>query len=56
MAPFGLAGGGAGQVGRNWIERADGTVEELGSTATVRMEAGDCFAIATPGGGGYGSV
>ncbi|WP_272147492.1 hydantoinase B/oxoprolinase family protein [Spirulina subsalsa] len=56
VAPFGLAGGGAGQTGRNWVERADGTIEELDSTATVAMAAGDCVAIATPGGGGYGSV
>jgi 5-oxoprolinase (ATP-hydrolysing) len=56
VAPFGLAGGGAGQTGRNWVERADGTIEELGSTATVAMGVGDCIAIATPGGGGYGSV
>ncbi|WP_072622932.1 hydantoinase B/oxoprolinase family protein [Spirulina major] len=56
VAPFGLAGGGAGQTGHNWIERADGTIEELGSTATIAMQAGDCLAIATPGGGGYGSM
>ncbi len=51
---FGLNGGQPGQVGQNWVERQNGTVENLESTATVEMEAGDIFAIATPGGGGFG--
>ena len=54
IAPFGLAGGGAGEVGRNWVERADGTREPLGAKATVQMQPGDVFVIETPGGGGYG--
>ena len=54
IAPFGLNGGEAGAVGKNYVERIDGTVEELGSTAVVEMEAGDRFVIETPGGGGYG--
>lgn len=52
---YGLSGGGNGVVGRNYVERKDGTVEELGSTATRQMQAGDVFVIETPGGGGYGS-
>ena len=52
--PCGLKGGEAGKVGRNYVERVDGKVEELGSTATVEMQAGDVFVIETPGGGGYG--
>ncbi|MFB8792963.1 MAG: hydantoinase B/oxoprolinase family protein [Microcoleus sp.] len=52
--PCGLNGGGNGVLGRNYVERLDGKVEELGSTATVEMQAGDVFAIETPGGGGYG--
>ncbi|MBD2037628.1 hydantoinase B/oxoprolinase family protein [Leptolyngbya sp. FACHB-321] len=55
VAPFGLAGGAAGAVGRNWVERADGTIEPLGSKAEVIMQPGDTFVIETPGGGGYGS-
>jgi len=55
IAPFGLAGGGPGMAGRNAVERASGTVEELGPTAEVAMAAGDIFVIETPGGGGYGS-
>jgi 5-oxoprolinase (ATP-hydrolysing) len=54
ISPCGLNGGEAGKVGRNYVERVDGNVEELGSTATVEMQAGDVFVIETPGGGGYG--
>jgi len=54
IPPFGLNGGGAGQVGVNRIERADGGVENLGPTAAVEVEPGDVFVIETPGGGGYG--
>jgi 5-oxoprolinase (ATP-hydrolysing) len=53
---FGLNGGKAGALGKNYVERSDGTVEELGSTATVEMNPGDVFTIETPGGGGYGSL
>jgi 5-oxoprolinase (ATP-hydrolysing) len=55
VAPFGMAGGSAGRVGRNHIERADGRVQELGPCATVDLGAEDIFVIETPGGGGYGS-
>lgn len=54
VPPYGLQGGESGATGRNYIERGDGTVEELDSTATVEMEPGDVFVIETPGGGGYG--
>jgi 5-oxoprolinase (ATP-hydrolysing) len=54
VAPHGLAGGEPGALGRNWIERADGTREELGGTATAAMNVGDVFVIETPGGGGFG--
>ncbi len=53
ISPCGLNGGEAGKVGRNYVERLDGKVEELGSTATVEMQAGDVFVIETPGGGGF---
>ncbi|XHX76272.1 MAG: hydantoinase B/oxoprolinase family protein [Stenomitos frigidus ULC029] len=55
VAPFGLAGGASGAVGRNWVERADRTIEPLGSKAEVTMHPGDTFVIETPGGGGYGA-
>jgi 5-oxoprolinase (ATP-hydrolysing) len=56
VPPFGLAGGSPGQVGKNAVIRAAGSVEELPGQATVAVVAGDCVAIATPGGGGYGEA
>ncbi|MEA5570894.1 hydantoinase B/oxoprolinase family protein [Calothrix sp. UHCC 0171] len=56
IAPFGLNSGKPGKVGRNYIQRRDGSEESLGSTATVTMQAGDVFIIETPGGGGFGSA
>src|SRR5690606_5098519 len=53
-APFGLAGGQPGKVGRNYIERADGTVQELGPQDSAQLNPGDVFVVETPGGGGYG--
>lgn len=54
VPPQGLAGGGNGAPGRNWVERADGTREELSATASAQMGIGDQFVILTPGGGGFG--
>lgn len=54
VAPRGLAGGGDALAGQNWVERADGTCEELGATGSADMRAGDAFVILTPGGGGFG--
>jgi len=55
VAPFGLAGGGDGALGRNSVERSDGTRVELGASASMEMQPGDVFVIETPGGGGYGA-
>jgi 5-oxoprolinase (ATP-hydrolysing) len=54
IAPKGLAGGSDGQPGRNWVVRADGSVEILSATAYAEMQPGDRFVIETPGGGGFG--
>ena len=54
FAPFGLAGGENGKVGRNWVERTDGTRVELAATGQAEMAAGDVFVIQTPSGGAYG--
>ncbi|MBD2448174.1 hydantoinase B/oxoprolinase family protein [Nostoc sp. FACHB-152] len=56
VAPFGLHGGEAGKVGRNYVERIDENIESLGSKAVMEMNTGDVFVIETPGGGGYGFV
>jgi 5-oxoprolinase (ATP-hydrolysing) len=53
-APFGLAGGENGASGANRIDRADGTVEHLGASASAHLGPGDVFVIETPGGGGFG--
>jgi 5-oxoprolinase (ATP-hydrolysing) len=55
VAPFGLAGGQPGAVGKNWIERADGRCEPIGARAQVEMQSGDIIVIETPGGGGFGT-
>ena len=55
VPPFGLNGGGAGQAGLNRVERADGTSQDLASTAGIEMKSGDVLVIETPGGGGYGA-
>jgi 5-oxoprolinase (ATP-hydrolysing) len=54
VAPFGLDGGGDGVVGRNRVERADGTVAELHACDEIDVAAGDALVIETPGGGAYG--
>jgi 5-oxoprolinase (ATP-hydrolysing) len=56
VAPRGLAGGGDALPGQNWVERADGTREELGATGSAQMQPGDAFVILTPGGGGFGEA
>ncbi|MFO1323114.1 MAG: hydantoinase B/oxoprolinase family protein [Burkholderiales bacterium] len=55
VPPFGVAGGMPGALGRNWVERTDGTREDFGATCKVDMRAGDVFVIETPGGGGFGA-
>jgi 5-oxoprolinase (ATP-hydrolysing) len=55
VPPRGFAGGGDALPGRNWVERADGTIEQMGATGTAEMKPGDLFVIETPGGGGYGA-
>ena len=54
IAPFGLAGGAAGQPGINRLLRADGRSEALPATVKLDAHASDQVEIATPGGGGFG--
>ena len=51
---FGMAGGSPGALGRNTVERADGSVEQLDHIGSAQMRPGDVFVIETPGGGGFG--
>ena len=55
IAPFGLNGGLPGALGRNWVERRDGSREEFGGTHQLTLEAGDLFVVQSPGGGGFGT-
>jgi 5-oxoprolinase (ATP-hydrolysing) len=53
-APFGLAGGCAGELGRNRLFHADGTVEPLPAKTQRSVATGDMIEIETPGAGGWG--
>ncbi len=55
VPPYGMAGGSPGALGRNRVERADGTVVELAGNDAVDVAPGDVLVVETPGGGGYGT-
>lgn len=55
VAPFGMAGGGDGAPGRQWVTRANGTREAVEGCGSIAIDAGDLVVIETPGGGGFGS-
>jgi 5-oxoprolinase (ATP-hydrolysing) len=55
IPPYGLEGGSQGALGRNHVERVDGSEVELSGTDKIDMQPGDCFIIETPGGGGFGT-
>jgi 5-oxoprolinase (ATP-hydrolysing) len=54
VAPYGMAGGSPGALGRHWVERADGSLTPMAGCDSVEVAAGDLFVLETPGGGGYG--
>ncbi|MEO0393452.1 MAG: hydantoinase B/oxoprolinase family protein, partial [Pseudomonadota bacterium] len=54
VAPFGLKDGEPGALGRTSVRRVDGSTEELASTQTIEVAAGDSVTVETPGGGGFG--
>ena len=54
VPPYGMAGGEPGQVGKTWVERADGSHLDLGPCDTAELEADDIFVIQTPTGGSFG--
>ncbi len=51
----GMVGGEPGKCGHNYVERADGTVDEPLGTDGTEMNPGDVFVIESPG-GGYGKA
>jgi N-methylhydantoinase B len=52
LAPYGLAGGGPGATGRNYISR--GKARKLAGKTNIDLKAGERIRIETPGGGGWG--
>jgi 5-oxoprolinase (ATP-hydrolysing) len=56
IPPYGMAGGAPGALGRNWVERADGSRTELSYADETQVGVGDVFVIQTPGGGGFGEA
>lgn len=55
VPPFGLEGGGNGETGRQWVERAaTGAKEPMEGRCSTPMKPGDVFVISTPSGGGFG--
>jgi 5-oxoprolinase (ATP-hydrolysing) len=56
VRPFGLAGGEAGEVGRNSVRRKDGRVEQLKACDSTSVDAGEAVTIQTPTAGGYGKA
>ncbi len=55
--PWGLAGGGPGASGENWLLPGgdESRAERLPDKCTVRLAAGDVLRMLTPGGGGWGA-
>ena len=56
LAPYGMAGGAPGALGRNTVERADGRIDSLQGADRAELAAGDAIVIESPGGGGYGAA
>jgi 5-oxoprolinase (ATP-hydrolysing) len=54
VAPFGVEGGQPGELGAAHLVRVTGEMEQIGATASFKVEAGDMLTIQTPGGGGFG--
>ncbi len=56
IRPFGLAGGGPGECGSNYVMRADGDIVRLKGNDEIEMDRGDLLVMETPGGGGFGKA
>ena len=55
--PWGLAGGGPGAAGENWLlpQGRESDAVELPDKATLELSEGDVVRMRTPGGGGWGA-
>ena len=54
QGPYGLAGGAAGQPGKQYLMEPSGRREWLPPIGAKHLNAGDRLVLETPGGGGYG--
>ncbi|HEV2811331.1 MAG TPA: hydantoinase B/oxoprolinase family protein [Acidimicrobiales bacterium] len=56
--PWGLAGGGPGVQGENWLLPGGDELKaaRLADKCTIRMRSGDVLRMRTPGGGGWGAL
>jgi N-methylhydantoinase B len=52
--PWGLAGGGPGACGEDWLLRPGAVPERLPGKVTLEVHPGDRLLVRTPGGGGWG--
>ncbi|MEQ8332575.1 hydantoinase B/oxoprolinase family protein [Nisaea sp.] len=55
VPPFAGPGAAPGEVGHEWIVRADGTRVEHAGNDQNQIHAGDLFVMQTPSGGGWGT-
>ena len=54
IKPFGLNGGGPGDCGKEWLEKADGSILNLSGNDSCQVKINDLFVMETPGGGAFG--
>ena len=54
VPPRGLNGGKNGEIGREWIERQNGSVDRHNGNDKNELYPGDVFVMQTPSGGGFG--
>ena len=55
VPPFGQKGGAPGQVGKEWVERKDGSIDNHNGVDESEVYPGDVFVMQTPSGGGFGA-
>ena len=55
VRPFGLEGGEAGELGRTFVTRLDGQIDELIGADQTFVNAGEKVTVITPTGGGFGN-
>ncbi|HEX9644462.1 MAG TPA: hydantoinase B/oxoprolinase family protein [Acidimicrobiia bacterium] len=56
IRPWGLAGGGPGAVGEDWLVHPGAAPERLPGKVTIDVAPGDRLLVRTPGGGGWGAA